>query len=123
MCETDYNPDTDITLYRAEELLAMLRRIKEINGELPRSSLLLNYPPFEESEIKEQLESLSIGRYTDGSHKKSFYEIRECLSENFSPMIKPMWESFSKNNVQVKIIFSITMEFVWINIGKNWIIK
>lgn len=55
MCDNNYNPDKDITLYSTSELESMLRRIGEIEGTEKRTSLLLAFPPFERFEIEEEL--------------------------------------------------------------------
>lgn len=125
----EYNPDTDISLYNVDELLAMYRRWMESERNLSRTSLFLNTPFFSKDELREEIESRAIGFYRDGAYKeyqtikKGYYEVRECVKENFAPMLNSLWESFAKNNFQVKIVFWITGEFVWINIEKNWMVK
>ena len=125
----DYNPDTDITLYNLNELLAMYRRVMEFEGKIARTSLLVNTPFFTRDELREEINSRAIGFFRDGGQydyqtiKSPYFNIRECVKENFVPMIKPLWESFRKNNIQVEIVFWITGDLVWINVDKKWLVK
>jgi hypothetical protein len=55
MCNYDEVSDNQIWMYAIFELESMLRRYKEIDGTIPRTSLILSYPPFSRDELEEEI--------------------------------------------------------------------